>query len=728
MLKYKYFLLVILVCLISIKTIIAQSQESIFQLASFPAVSGTERPLLEQIKQQMPSWAESKFDNLDNLIVTIGKGSSNRLIVVPVDEFGYVISEIREDGYLRLQYVQAVAPTPLFHQFYEGQPIIIHTEKKPIAGVTTVLSTHLQRTRVDKSNRICQPDDLWVDIGAKSRQDVLNAGIKLLDPISLQHRATRLGQYQVAGLSAGLRASVASVISLAQNLSPDKIEGTLTIAFVTQEVFGRKGIDRIARSVNANETILITDGWTATHLSATAEKPQLSPVGQVGDLGQGAIVVESDQFWANQPQIQKVPEMKTRRAIYTEGPVLEGNKVHLVALPTLYSSSTVETVDVRDAKALTQMLISKVAKQKVSIEDKENVLVLPKVDTISLQNTENNNVVLPLLVESYGVSTYEKAVREKIKSLLPSWAKPTVDQRGNLVLTVGSGKPHIVFAAHMDEIGYKITSINEDGTAKVEKLGGFYDTLFEAHTMLTHINHQKSIASILTPRQNYFRVDTRNPNTADLLLYFGTKTKAETENLGVKVGCSVTMPKEFNPLLNNRASGRSFDDRVGSASLILALRQLDPSKVKSQVTFVWTVEEETGLDGAQDFAARYKEDVDYIFAIDTFVSSDSPVEITRFAYAPIGKGAVIRALDNSNIVPRQFVNKILALATENNIAIQYGVTGGGNDGAVFTQYGTVDIPLSWPLRYSHSPAEVIDLQDLESLAKLVKVLTEQGLR
>lgn len=720
MIKYKYILLIILICLVFAKPIIAQSQESIFQLASFPAISGTERSLLEEIRKNLPVWAESRFDNLDNLIITIGKGAPNRLIAVPIDEPGYVVSEIRDDGYLRLHYVQTIVPTPLFHQFHEGQPIVIHTEKRAIAGVTTVLSTHLQRNRVDKNNRICQPDDMWIDIGAKSRQEVIDAGVKLLDPISLQSRAAKLGEYQVASPSVGLRASANALISLIQNLSPEKIEGSLTIAFVTQETFGRKGIDRLARTVAANETILITDAWTATHLTNT---PGLlfHSLGQVGSFGQGPIVVANDSYWPTDAKLQRVAEMQTRRAIYTGGPVLEGTKVHLIALPTLFSSSTVETVDSRDSQELTKLLISKVSKQQVQLSDKSLTINLPKILKPSLSA---NAEVLKELVECYGVSGYEKAVREKVKSLLPNGSKPVVDERGNLVLTVGSGKPHIVFAAHMDEIGYTVASINEDGTATVKKLGGFYDTLFESHIMLAHIGNQQSITAVLSPRSNYFGAKVREASTSELILYFGTSSKAETEKLGVKIGTSITMPKEYQSLLSNRANGRAFDDRVGAASLILALQKLDVSKLKNQVTFVWTVEEETGLDGAQDVAARLKGDVDFIFAVDTFVSSDSPMEITRFAYAPIGKGAVVRALDNSNIVPRHLINKVLALASQNNIAIQYGVTGGGNDGAVFTQYGTMDIPISWPLRYSHSPAEVIDLQDLDALANLVRAISQ----
>ena len=119
-----------------------------------------------------------------------------------------------------------------------------------------------------------------------------------------------------------------------------------------------------------------------------------------------------------------------------------------------------------------------------------------------------------------------------------------------------------------------------------------------------------------------------------------------------------------------------------------------------------------------------KTDADFVFAVDTFVSSDSPIENSRFANAILGQGAVVRAMDNSNIVPRPLLNKVLKLAKLRNIRVQYGVTGGGNDGAVFTQYGAIDIPVSWPLRYSHSPAEVIDLRDLDALADLVRAVAE----
>jgi putative aminopeptidase FrvX len=275
----------------------------------------------------------------------------------------------------------------------------------------------------------------------------------------------------------------------------------------------------------------------------------------------------------------------------------------------------------------------------------------------------------------------------------------------------------------MDEIGYVISAINEDGTATVQKRGGFYDTLFEAHPMLVH-SSGGAVSCIASPRKDYYKADRRGVQFSELFLYFGTTTKAETEALGVKTGNSVTMPKRYETLCGGRASGRSFDDRVGSAALVIAAQRLDPTKLKNKITFIWTVEEETGLAGAKVAADRLQSDVDFVFAVDTFVSSDSPLETSRFANAAIGKGAVVRAMDNSNIVPREVLNKILKIAQEKNVPIQYGATGGGNDGAVFTQYGAIDAPISWPLRYSHSPAELIDLLDLDALADLVRALAE----
>ena len=207
----------------------------------------------------------------------------------------------------------------------------------------------------------------------------------------------------------------------------------------------------------------------------------------------------------------------------------------------------------------------------------------------------------------------------------------------------------------------------------------------------------------------------------------GAKSAAEATKLGIETGEWVTIPKAYRPLLGARANGRSFDDRVGDAALVSAVWQLGHPLENRDVTFAWSTREEVGLNGAAAIAKRLAAEghaPDYVFAIDTFVSSDSPLESKRFADAPIGRGFVIRAVDNSNMVPPALVNRVIAFAQANKIPVQFGDTGGGNDGSAFTKFGTVDIALGWPLRYSHSPAEVIDTRDVDALSKIVAAIAK----
>ena len=166
-----------------------------------------------------------------------------------------------------------------------------------------------------------------------------------------------------------------------------------------------------------------------------------------------------------------------------------------------------------------------------------------------------------------------------------------------------------------------------------------------------------------------------------------------------------------------------MDDRAGVTAQLMALATLDPAKVKNRVTFAFSVGEEIGLIGARALAKRVQPEV--AFAIDTFVSTDTPTDPRYLAHAPLGAGAVLRGVDSMTVVPAQTMDRITKLARENKIALQIGVTQGGTDASEFSSRGAIDVGLSWPGRYSHSPVEVIDRRDLESLARLISVLAQQ---
>jgi endoglucanase len=350
--------------------------------------------------------------------------------------------------------------------------------------------------------------------------------------------------------------------------------------------------------------------------------------------------------------------------------------------------------------------------------------VIPSFRRLSAQDTtrihEAQEVLAPL-VESYGVSGAEGPVRETVKRLLPAWAASMTetDTAGNLWLRLGRGDPVVVFIAHLDEIGFTVDSILDDGSLHVKNRGGFFASLFEAQPALVH-TPQGDVAGIFLPRDSGATRHAPPP----LRVSVGASSRAATIARGVSPGNTVTMPKQFVRLAGTRATGRSFDDRVGCAAQILALHHLDRAALKHQVIFIWSVREEIGLEGARVAAAALGTTPRRVHAIDTFVSADSPLELQNFAVAPLGQGAVARALDNSSVTPPPYVDSLVALARARGVTLQVGTTNGGNDGSEFTPYGVVDVAMGWPLRYAHSPAEVVDLKDVASLAAMIQAAAE----
>ena len=349
-------------------------------------------------------------------------------------------------------------------------------------------------------------------------------------------------------------------------------------------------------------------------------------------------------------------------------------------------------------------------------------MILAMAAFLAIQDTSRiaeAQAVLSQLVESYGVSGAEAPVREVVKRLLPGWATTQTDTAGNLWVRVGEGEQPVVIVAHMDEIGFRVDTINADGTLGLRTRGGFILSLYEAKPALIH-GDRGDIAGIFLPRDSGFTRRTPPP----LRVSIGATTRAGAESLGVRIGQTITMPKQYVRLAGTRATGRSFDDRMGCTALILALRRLDRAKLKHPVYFIFSVREEIGLEGAEAAAHQLGTTARRVHAVDTFVSADSPLELPNFALAPLGAGAVARALDNSSITPPAYVDSLTQLARARGVALQIGTTNGGNDGSVFTSYGVVDVAMGWPLRYSHSPAEVVDLKDLLSLADMVRAVAE----
>jgi putative aminopeptidase len=707
-----------------------------------PAVPGYEKYLSEKIRAEAASF-HPVVDNLGDVIVTVGSGAPHRLIVTPIDEPGFVVSGITDDGYLRLQRLPSSGLPPIFNELYSAQPVKVGaTNGKWIDGVVAGLSIHLQGGRVNppKSSDI---ENMYVDIGASSAAEVRKAGVDVLSPVAIDRRLGGLGETEIAGASVGDKFGVAALLEVLRDVDPSKIKGTLTVAFVVQQRIGARGLQRAMNTIHPDEMIYVgrlLPGAAVAGMQGVHRAPRREPgTGVLLGLEEtngipGGLAADLKQL----ADANKIPFATDYSAgiippSYLLAPAFPARWAHL-GIATAWSDTPSEMIDSGDLKDLANFL-EVYAQGKVSPPPKEMFGEGHSPGSVGNRCGAPSNVqILARLVPIYGASGHEEPVaRERVLNLLPEWAHPETDDAGNLILHVGTAPagaktPKILVVAHMDEIGFQVKSISNDGRLKVETLGGMELSYYEGHPVLVHTATGDRDAVMELPNgwdEENFKWPEESEHT--IRVDVGARTPEAVAKLGIKVGDSLTIPKEYRPLLGPRANGRSFDDRVGDTALISAVWALSAPLKDRDVTFVWSTGEEIGLVGAAALAKRLAaegREPDYVFAVDTFVSSDSPLESKRFGDALLGKGFVARAIDSSNIAPRDSVERLVQLARANRIPVQYGVTAGGNDGSTFVPYGAVDIALGWPLRYSHSPAEVIDTRDVDALVRIVAAIAK----
>jgi len=339
---------------------------------------------------------------------------------------------------------------------------------------------------------------------------------------------------------------------------------------------------------------------------------------------------------------------------------------------------------------------------------------------------DDTHDLLKEFIEVQGVSGHEGDVRDLVLDNLPDWAAPEVDDMGNVIVRFGADDgPLSVFIAHMDEVGWEVESIDEDGLLTLDMRGGGLPWAWEATPAEVDISGGQ-LMGVFAPRVDESERTRRS--SGPMRVDIGARSRAEAMAMGVEVGDQVTNPKRLVRMAGNRVTARSFDDRAGTTAMLLALQQIDPATLDHQVMFAWVVEEEIGLYGSAHLAERFGAETSVVHAVDTFVSADSPVDLQNFAVAPIGQGPVMRAVDNRTVVPETKVERLMAIARMRDLPIQLGTTNGGTDGSAWAPWGVDNVPFGWPLRYSHSPIEVIDLADLVVLTDLIAAVVEEWWR
>lgn len=629
-----------------------------------------------------------RVDALGNLTMRKGSGEPRRVVACGIDRAGFAVTQITDNGLLRV-HTLGTSPHPLWEQAHEGQQLEILTESGAVPAVSAIANGHFaQQHRRD--TLITSADDLWIDVGASSRAEVEALGIRLLDPVQRRLRSWSFAGH-VAGAAAGQRAGCAAIVAAARG---EVSRGETMFVVSVQSVFGWPGLGgAVGRS-----------GFRAD--SMTVFGP--------GAAQRGTSVVRSGMRGGLNAAVLQA---------------MRADAVRWVAPRVRHPGALMETIALDEAEWLTQEA-RRAAGVTSPVTTGASFVTLPMRDQRAAARAGDPHAttmrMLSALADLPATPGDEWRIREAIRAQLPAWAKAraTVDEIGNLIVGVGPMKDTVVFMAHMDEVAYEVTAIARDGTVSLRARGGVVATAWEGQAALLHLPRPANGIADTVPGIFLTRDTASVRRVTSPRAWFGMDSAALFAR-GVRVGVGVTMPKQSVRLAGPRFTGRSMDDRAGSTALLTAVQRLDPATLDHHVLFVWSVQEEGGLNGAVAMASRTGISTARIYSIDTFVSSESPLESPHFAFVRLGAGPVLRAIENGSISPPAVRAQVQQAARVAGVPLQIGLTQGGTDGTAFTFYGAPNTGLSWPGRYSHTPAEVLDLRDVERLSQLIAALVKQ---
>ena len=324
--------------------------------------------------------------------------------------------------------------------------------------------------------------------------------------------------------------------------------------------------------------------------------------------------------------------------------------------------------------------------------------------------------LLKTITELPGGSGDEGMVRKFIKERLNKISHAETDGMGNIYASIGQG-PRVLAVGHMDEIGFKVASINMDGSINVHNAGFVFPwgMLSQIYNVFTSKGIIKGVIS-LNPNQKEGGPKSEFPRVEDLKLYVGAHSKEEVEALGIEVGNSVIYEPHFVELENDELLTKAWDNRIGCALSIRALEDLASKDLKITYIGGGTVQEEVGCRGAKALVKHINPDI--AFSLDTAPASDEDGSI-------LGKGPQLFVMDSGTLANKKLLEFAKKVAKDNNIPYQLSLIRRGSTDASSFQNETDGIPvlaISVPVKYIHTPVSIISHEDYLNTLKLFEAI------
>ncbi|TGB04104.1 M42 family metallopeptidase [Halobacillus salinus] len=330
------------------------------------------------------------------------------------------------------------------------------------------------------------------------------------------------------------------------------------------------------------------------------------------------------------------------------------------------------------------------------------------------------------LTDAKGVPGNEKEARDVMKKYISPYADEVfTDNLGSLIAKkVGNKKgPSVMVAGHLDEVGFMVTRIDDNGYLYFQPVGGWWSQVMLAQrvTIMTRNGDLTGIIGskpphILPPEQRKKAVEIK-----DMFIDIGASSREEAEEFGVKPGDSVVPYFEFTQMKNEKMLlAKAWDNRIGCAIAIEVLKRLKGEKHPNVVYGVGTVQEEVGLRGARTAANMINPDI--AFGVDVGIAGDTPGVSDKDASSKMGKGPQIILYDASMVSHKGLRDFVTDTADEKEIPYQFdSLAGGGTDsGAIHLSHdGVPALSITIATRYIHSHAAMLHRDDFDNAVQLI---------
>jgi putative aminopeptidase FrvX len=338
--------------------------------------------------------------------------------------------------------------------------------------------------------------------------------------------------------------------------------------------------------------------------------------------------------------------------------------------------------------------------------------------------------LLKQLSDAFGVSGFEDDVRELIRSIITPYVDEVkTDALGNLFAIRKSSNPDaktLMLDAHMDEIGFIVKWIDDNGFLRFAPIGGWDDRIVPGHRVEIQTRSGKLQAGVIGTAPPHI-LDPEERKAAlsidKLFIDVGAASLEEAQAMGLRIGDPLTIHYPFAELKDGYVTGKAFDDRAGCAVLIRAAEATAKQPLDAHVVFAFVFGEEVGLRGAR--TAAFQLEPDLAIAVEGTIGADMPGVPDHSQPVRLGRGPAISVADRSIVVTRKVLHAMESIADKEGIAYQYKLpTYGGTDaGAIhLTRGGVLAGVVSVPCRYIHSPISTLRLADFEQTSRLVTAL------